>query len=513
MKKRHSHLSWFHRMLCIVLVLLLSNASNSNLLLLQAAQVRYVSYLPAGMSQSTGKIDFKSPDIDEQMNYIEVGAKGLNVGDLILCQKVTTKNYLDTFSAYTTFSQMKNVIYQSSNPAIASVNKYGDVTLKNPGDVCLAIKLKKDASDATYYFPLHVVKNNAKLETTLSDFDAYRSAYAASTKACKTFLAAVNLKPTTKNIAKQHKLYQTYLKNNPDCFSGVISPHEEIVPGKYRDEAAMHPKTYQNKYSYTTELPFEFGITMNVHQCDVYQIDKYTYQIVADYFFQPATEVMINLYDSDGQTYDSENILANDLNAKIATLDEKHQTITVREEYADAVSESLNMQKSTFTLFLNKEKTEISSYDVIYDASVLKTISYLRMMECRFGLWDPTRYDANHMLEVKSVKTGLTGGTIELKSKITKEQLMGINYAKKGRFQAKNITVTAYLVSLNGEYGVQLMKPIPVKMTFKNGSSKIQMKYSKKLKKYQDYILSDTPEQPSISWLYQGEQYLSITPL
>lgn len=57
------------------------------------------------------------------------------------------------------------------------------------------------------------------------------------------------------------------------------------------------------------------------------------------------------------------------------------------------------------------------------------------------------------------------------------------------------------------------MKPIPVKMTLKKGSSKIQMKYSKKLKKYQDYILSDTAEQPSLSWLYQGDQYLSITPL
>lgn len=153
------------------------------------------------------------------------------------------------------------------------------------------------------------------------------------------------------NIAKQHKLYQTYLKNNPDCISGVISPHEEIVPGKYRDEAALHPKTYQNKYSYTTDLTFEFGITMNVHQCDVYQIDKYTYQIVADYLFQPATEVMIDLYDSDGQVYDGEHILADDPNAKIATLDTKNQSITIRPEYADAVSESLSKQASTFTLF------------------------------------------------------------------------------------------------------------------------------------------------------------------
>lgn len=73
--------------------------------------------------------------------------------------------------------------------------------------------------------------------------------------------------------------------------------------------------------------------------------------------------------------------------------------------------------------------------------------------------------------------------------------------------------MTAYLVSLNGEYGVQLMKPIPVKMTFQKGSSKIQMKYSKKLKKYKDYIISDTAEQPSLSCLYQGDEYLSITPL
>ncbi len=77
------------------------------------------------------------------------------------------------------------------------------------------------------------------------------------------------------------------------------------------------------------------------------------------------------------------------------------------------------------------------------------------------------------MLKVKSVKTNLTSGTIELKNKITENQLMGINYAKKGNFQAKTITVTAYLVSLNGEYGVQLMKPIPVKITFQKGSSKI----------------------------------------
>lgn len=66
---------------------------------------------------------------------------------------------------------------------------------------------------------------------------------------------------------------------------------------------------------------------MNVHQCDVYQIDKYTYQIVADYLFQPATEVMINLYDSDGQDYDGEHILANDPNAKIATLDAKNRPL------------------------------------------------------------------------------------------------------------------------------------------------------------------------------------------
>lgn len=379
--------------------------------------------------------------------------------------------------------------------------------------MCIAIKLKKDAYNATYYFPLHVVKKNTKLETKLSDFDAYRNAYAASTKACKTLLSGVDLKFTTKNIAKQYKLYQTFMKNNPDCMSGVISPHEKIVPGKYRDEAVMHPKTYQKKYSYTTDLTFEYGITMNVHQCDVYQIDKYTYQIVADYLFQPANKVMISLYDSDGQTYDVEHILANDPNTKIATLDANNQIITVREAYADAVSESFSKHASTFELFLDMEHTEISSYDVIYDASVLKTISYLRMMESQFALWNPTRYDANHMLEVKSVKTTLTGGTIELKSKITEDQLMGINYAHKGKFQAKNITVTAYLVSLNGEYGVQLMKPIPVKMTFQKGSSIIQMKYSKKLKKYQDYILSDTADQPSLSWLYQGETYLSITPL
>ena len=260
------------------------------------------------MSQSTGKIDFKSSDIDEQMNYIEVGAKGLNAGDLILCQKVTTKNYLNYDSAYMTVSQIKNVIYQSSDPAIASVNKHGDVTLKKTGDVCIAIKMKKDASHATYYFPLHVVKKNAKLETKLSDFDAYRKEYAASTKACKTLLSGVDLKFTTKNIAKQYKLYQTYKKSN---------------------------------------------------------------------------------------------------------------------------------------------------------------------MESQFDLWDPTRYDANNMLKVKSVKTNLTSGTIELKNKITENQLMGINYAKKGNFQAKTITVTAYLVSLNGEYGVQLMKPIPVKITFQKGSSKI----------------------------------------
>ena len=90
---------------------------------------------------------------------------------------------------------------------------------------------------------------------------------------------------------------------------------------------------------------------MNVHQCDVYQIDKYTYQIVADYLFQPATEVMIDLYDSDGQVYDGEHILADDPNAKIATLDTKNQSITLRPEYADAVSESLSKQASTFTLF------------------------------------------------------------------------------------------------------------------------------------------------------------------
>lgn len=132
MKKRHSYLSWLHRMLCLLLVLLFSTTSHSNLLLLQAAQVRYVSYLPAGMSKSTGKIDFKSPDIDEQINYIEVGAKGLNAGDLILCQKVTTKNNLDYDSAYMTASQIKNVVYKSSNPTIASVNKHGDITLKKP---------------------------------------------------------------------------------------------------------------------------------------------------------------------------------------------------------------------------------------------------------------------------------------------------------------------------------------------------------------------------------------------
>lgn len=49
----------------------------------------------------------------------------------------------------------------------------------------------------------------------------------------------------------------------------------------------------------------------------------------------------------------------------------------------------------------------------------------------------PTRYDANHMLEVKSVKTTLTGGTIELKSKITEDQLMGSIMRTKGNFKQK----------------------------------------------------------------------------
>ena len=59
MEKRHSCLTYLHRMLCILLVLLVSTTSQNNLLVLQAAQVRYVSYLSAGMIQSTGKIDFK----------------------------------------------------------------------------------------------------------------------------------------------------------------------------------------------------------------------------------------------------------------------------------------------------------------------------------------------------------------------------------------------------------------------------------------------------------------------
>lgn len=499
------------RITCILLMLLISAATLAHPQLLQAAQIRYVSYTPAGMCQSTGKINFRSPDIEEITTYIEVGAKGLNAGDLILCQKVTTRNYIDYYSAYMTVGQTKNVIYKSSNPAIASVNKNGAVTLKKPGDVCIAIKQKQDSADKTYYFPLHVMKKNAKLETKLSNFDAYRKSESASIKACKTFLAGVNPKLTTKNVAKQYKLYQTFTKKTPSI--GIISPHEEIVPGKYQDEAASVPKTYQKKYSYNGERFFEFGLSLDVHQCDVYQIDSCTYRIVPDYYFQPATAVMLNLYDAQGESYDGEYITADDSNARIAALDANTQTITVRPEYADAVADSLAHQESTFFFELKQEKTEMTTYDLIYDASILKADSYKHIMESEFLLWDPRRDDANHMLEIKSVKTGLTSGTITLKNKITTDQLMGINFAKKGVFQAKDITVTAYLVNLNGAYGVQQMKPIPIKMTLKKGSSKIQMKYSKKLQKYQDYIISDTPEQPSLSWLYDGNQYLSITPL
>lgn len=510
MKKMRTRPTLLLRITCMLLMLLISAATLAHPQLLQAAQPRYITYA-ANMSMSTGKIDFNSPDIDNELNYIEVGAKGLNVGDLILCQKVTTKNGLEYDSAYMTVSQTKNVIYKSSNPTVASVNKNGAVTLKKPGDVCIAIKQKQDITDKTFYLSLHVMKKNVKLETKLSSFDAYRKAEAASIKACKAFLTGMNPKLTTKNVAKQYKLYQTFMKKSPSF--GSTSVHEEIVPGKFRDEAAPAPKTYQKKYSYTTKLFFEFGLSLDVHQCDVYQIDSCTYRIVPDYYFQPATAVMLNLYDAKGESYDGEYITADDSNARIATLDAKTQTITVRPEYADAIADSLTHQASTLSFELNREMTEMASYNLIYDASMLKADSYWHIMESEFSLWDPMRYDANHMLEIKSVKTGLTSGTIELKNKITTDQLMGINFAKKGVFQAKDITVTAYLVNLNGAYGVQLMKPIPIKMTLKKGSSKIQMKYSKKLQKYQDYIISDTPEQPSLSWLYDGNQYLSITPL
>lgn len=514
MKTMHTRPSLLFRTTCMLFALLISAATLAHPQLLQAAQIRYVSYISAVMYQSTGKINFKSPDIEDAATYIEVGAKGLNVGDLILCQKVTTKNYIDYFSAYMTFSQTKNVIYKSSNPAVASVNKNGAVTLKKPGDVCIAIKQKQDIHDKTYYFPLHVMKKNAKLETKLSNFDAYRKAEAASIKACKAFLAGVNPKLTIKNVAKQYKLYQTFEKKNPSYSCGLISPHEQIVPGKYWDEAAAAaPKTYQKKYSYTGQLTFEFGLSLDVNQCDVYQIDSCTYRIVPDYYFQPVTAVMLNLQDAKGESYDGEYIVADDSNARIAALDAKTQTLTVRPEYADAVADSLTHQASTFSFEQKQEKFEMTSYDLIYDASILKANSYRHIMESQFSLWDPMLIEANHMLEIKSIKTGLTSGTITLKNKITTEQLMGINFAKKGVFQAKDITITAYLVNLNGPYGVQLMKPIPIKMTFKKGSSKIQMKYSKKLQKFQDYILSDTTEPPTISWLYDGEQYVSFTPL
>lgn len=511
MKTMHTRPSLLFRTTCMLFALLISAAALAHPQLLQAAQIRYVSTISAFMYQSTGKINFKSPDIEDAATYIEVGAKGLNVGDLILCQKVTTKNYIDYFSAYMTFSQTKNVIYKSSNPAVASVNKNGAVTLKKPGDVCIAIKQKQDIHDKTYYFPLHVMKKNAKLETKLSNFDAYRKAEAASIKACKTFLAGVNPKLTTKNVAKQYKLYQTFMKKSPSY--GSISVHERIVPGKYQDDIAAAPKSYQKKYSYTGQLTFEFGLSLDVHQCDVYKIDKHTYKIIPDYYFQPATAVMLNLQDAKGESYDGEYIVADDSNARIAALDAKTQTLTVRPEYADAVADSLTHQASTFSFYLQQEKTEMTSYDLIYDASILKANSYRHIMESQFSLWNPMLIEANHMLEIKSVKTGLTSGTITLKNKITTEQLMGINFAKKGVFQAKDITITAYLVNLNGPYGVQLMKPIPIKMTFKKGSSKIQMKYSKKLQKFQDYILSDTTEPPTISWLYDGERYVSFTPL
>lgn len=477
-----------------------------------AASTKYVTSYYLYMYSSEGKIDFSHVDFSQGVNLIEVNQKGLNVGDFLLYQKVTTKNYLEYFSAYIPVRSSKQVVYKSSNPAIASVSNAGNVTLKKTGEVCIAVKLKNDSANYTYYFPIRVMEKNARLETKLGDFNAYRNKNIKSTKACKSFLKNYNSKLNAKNLPKQYTNYLTFNKNNPYKISGCADPKDIIVPGKNRLTAEELPQNYIKKWLHDTEIMTILGPD-TVHQCDIYAIDATTYQIVPDYLFKPATSFYITIYGNDGQSITNELLSKQNPQGTIASFDYDTQTIKIHADYADAFLASMDINEHTLKLNMEKEKSQISNYSVLYEPSILKTAAYAKIIESEIQHLNPLNDDAKNRLQIKSINATSTGGTITLKNKITAEQLMGINIEKRGKAEAKNINIKIYLIEFNGSYTPDKTNVIPVTLSLKKGSSTIKMKYSKKLKKYHDYILSDTPNQPSPCWFYGGDSYTSITPL
>lgn len=477
-----------------------------------AASTKYVTSYSLYMYSSKGKIDFSHVDFSQGVNLIEVNQKGLNVGDFLLYQKVTTKKDLQFFSEYIPVRSSKQVTYKSSNPAIASVSKTGNVTFKKTGEVCIAVKLKNDSANYTYYFPVRVMEKNARLETKLGDFNAYRNENIKSTKACKTFLKTYNSKLSTKNLAKQYTNYVTFQKNNPYEISGCVGSGDVIVPGKYRLTPEELPKDYIKKWLHDTEIMTLLGLD-TVHQCDIYAIDATTYQIVPDYLFKPADSFYMTIYGNDGQAITSEILSKQTPQGEIASFDYDTQTIKIHADYADAFLASMDISENTLELDMEKEESQICNYSVIYEPSILKTPAYAKIMDSQIQHLNPLNYDAKNKLQIKSIVATKSGGTITLKNKITAEQLIEINIEKRGKAEAKNINLKIYLIEFNGFYTPDKTNVIPVTLTLKKGSSTIKMKYSKNLKKYHDYILSETPNQPSLCWFYDENGYTSITPL
>ena len=356
------------------------------------------------------------------------------------------------------------------------------------------------------------MKKNARLETKLGDFDAYRNENIKSTKACKAFLKNYNSKLNTKNLAKQYTNYVTFLNNNPYAISGCADPRDIIVPGKYRLTAEELPKDYRKKWAHDTEIMTIVGPD-TVHQCDIYAIDATTYQLVPDYLFKPADSFYINIYGDDGQLITSEILSKQTPQGEIASFDYGTQTITIHADYADAFLASMDINEHTLDLDMEQENSQICNYSVVYEPSILKTPAYVKIMDSEFQHLNPLNYDAKNKLQIKSIHATSAGGTITLKNKITAEQLIGMNIEKKGKAVAENINIKIYLIEFNGFYTPDKTNVIPVTLTLKKGSSTIKMKYSKNLKKYQDYILSDKPNQPSLCWFYDYDGYTSITPL
>ena len=496
--------------LSLILAIVLNVLANP--LISAAASVRYITGYSIYMDFHEGGIDFSRVDFSQGVNLIEVGKKGLNVGDFVLYQKITTKNYLEYYSPYMPVSSAKRVIYKSSNPSVASVSKTGDVTLKKTGEVCIAVKLKNDSSDMVYYLPLRVMEKNSRLETTPGSFSAYRSKYKKSTNACKAFLKNYNSNLSVKNIAKQYNSYLTFTKNNPDSITGVDFSREEIVPGKYRITSKELPKDYIKKWALSTEKKTVYG-SLNVHQCDIYALDKETYKIVPDYLFKPAHSFFITIFDGAGNVVGSETLSKQTPQGDFASFDYDSQTIRIKPEYADLFYSGMDTKENSLQLAMESEASEICNYYVFYEPSVLKTPAYIKAICSKLDNVNPLNYDSRNKLQIKSIDASCTGGTITLKNKITAEQLIGINIAKKGKAVAKNINIKIYLIEFNGFYTPDKTNVIPVTLTLKKGSSTIKMKYSKSLKKYQDYVLSETPSQPSLCWFYDYDEYTSITPL